>query len=249
MVKKIRFSIANGLFRDKESLKAIAFALFLYHVHGNNVVKRCTRNKLAAITGVHVKTIEKRVNTLLRLGYAKTEGSSLVLLSIVSKHSERNINITNICYDSLKDVEKSLYAVLLCIIQSHKDFCKRTILQAQNSRRYNDVKKARASQRRYGYGSSFCDFGLSYRRIAQKMGVSLKTAFMYVKYAVEKGFVSMQKHFLATFMPNVRKYPVPGYKFTTDNYAYNVGANTYTITCDIFGGGTACASRARKAWY
>lgn len=75
---------------------------------------------------------------------------------------------------------------------------------------------------------------MSYKRIARKFGVSLKTAFGYVRYAVEKGFVMLQNHFCATFMPKVGGYPVPGYMFTTRNYAYNVTSNTYTIISKIF---------------
>lgn len=249
MVKKLRYSIANSLFRGKQSLKAIAFVLFFYHKYGQNVLKNWSHNKLATITGIHAYTIKKRLNTLRQLGYINIEGSSLIFRSVVSKHTERNINITDICYDTIKDVEKSLYAILLCIIQSRKDFCRRTILQARNSRRADVVKKARAIKRKYGYSESYREKGLSYKRIARKFGVSLKTAFDYVKYAVERGFVSLQSHFYSTFMPGVGRYPVPGYRFTTRNYAYNVAANTYSITSNIFSLMTPRASHgAHNAW-
>lgn len=234
MVKNLRYNIANSLFRDKASLKAIALLLFFYHKHKKNVLKNWSVNKVANITGVHAYTIKKRINTLIQLDLAKIEGSSLVFLSVVSKHKDRNINIKDICYDTIKDVEKSLYAILLCIIQSRKDFCKRTILQAREARQVSVVKKARALKRKYGYGDIYDEKGLSYKRIARKFGVSLKTAFGYVRYAVEKGFVMLQNHFCATFMPKVGGYPVPGYMFTTRNYAYNVTSNTYTIISKIF---------------
>lgn len=234
MVKNLRYNIANSLFRDKASLKAIALLLYFYHKHNKNVLKNWSVNKVADITGVHAYTIKKRINTLIQLGFAKIEGSSLVFLSVVSKHKDRNINITDICYDTIKDVEKSLYAILLCIIQSHKDFCKRTILQAREARQISVVKKARALKRKYGYGDSYNEKGLSYKRIARNFGVSLKTAFNYVRYAVEKGFVALQSHFHSTLMPKVGGYPVPGYMFTTHNFAYNVTSNTYTIISKIF---------------
>ena len=113
MVKNLRYNIANSLFRDKASLKAIALLLFFYHKHKKNVLKNWSVNKVANITGIHAYTIKKRINTLIQLGLAKIEGSSLVFLSVVSKHKDRNINITDICYDTIKDVEKSLYAILL----------------------------------------------------------------------------------------------------------------------------------------
>nr|DAL49036.1 MAG TPA_asm: hypothetical protein [Caudoviricetes sp.] len=33
MVKNLRYNIANSLFRDKASLKAIALLLYFYHKH------------------------------------------------------------------------------------------------------------------------------------------------------------------------------------------------------------------------
>lgn len=234
MVKNIRYSIINGLFGDKKSLKAIALLLFLYRKTGQNVICRWSYNKIAAITGAHTSTVKKRVETLVQMELVHFEGSTLVFRSVVSRHSDRNINIKNIKYDSLRDVEKSLYAILLCVIQARKDFCKRTIRQAQESRQYKVVKKARALIRRCGWGDSYCEHGLSYRGIAKKLGCSIKTAFDYVRFAVEKGFVLLENHFLRSFMKNVNKYPVPGFTFTTNNYAYKVSANTYTVLCDIF---------------
>ena len=234
MIRNIRYSITNKLFRDKKSLKAISLLLFFYHKYEGNVLKNWSINKIASVTGVNAMTVKKRINTLLDNGYAKIEGNSLILLSVVSKHKDRNINISNICYDTIKDVEKSLYAVLLCIIQAHKDFCKRTILQAKNAKNAKTLRMARSLKRKYGYSETYDERGLSYRRIALNLGISLKTAFDYVKYAVKKGFVNVQSHFLRLFTPNVNRYPIEEYTFTTDNYAYIVTPNTYTIINNIF---------------
>ncbi len=234
MIRNIRHSIINGLFRDKKSLKAIALLLYIYYKTERNTLRHWSYNKIATITGTHPATIKKRLDTLNKIGLACFEGDAIVFRSVVSRHTDRNINISSIKYDTLKDVEKSLYAILLCIIQARKDFCKRTIRQAHESRQYKVVKKARTLIRRCGWGNSYCEFGLSYKGIAQKMGISLKTAFDYVQFAVKRGFVALENHFCAIFMKNVNKYPVQGYTFTTDNYAFNVSANTYTILCDIF---------------
>lgn len=234
MIKKLRLNIASSLFGDTASLKAIAFVLFFYHKHQGNVLKRWSYNKLKEITGVHPVSIKKRVQSLREMGYVKEENGSLVFLSVVSKHIERNINISEICYDTIKDVEKSLYAVLLCIVQSRKDFCKRTIRQAHNARQYDVVKKAMSVARKYGWTGSYVEKGLSYKRIATFLSVSLKSAFEYVKYAVKKGFLLVENHLKPTYIHNVNHYPIPGYCFTTKNYAYTVGANTYSITSKLF---------------
>lgn len=234
MIKNIRHSIVNGLFGDKTSLKAVALLLFIYHKTGQNVVKRWSYNKIAKYAGVHHRTIEKRLATLSDMGLAQVEGSSLVFRSVVSKHADRNINIGDVKYGTLKDVEKSLYAILLCLIQTRKEFCKRTIRQAHESRQFSVVKKARNLLRKYGWGSSYCERGLSYKGIARKLGISVKTAFDYVRFAVERGFILLENHFNSTLIRNVNHYPIPGFTFTTSSYGFSVSANTYTILSHIF---------------
>jgi hypothetical protein len=95
MVKNLRYNIANSLFRDKASLKAIALLLFFYHKHKKNVLKNWSVNKVANITGVHAYTIKKRINTLIQLKLAKIEGSSLVFLSVASETKFKAIRNNN----------------------------------------------------------------------------------------------------------------------------------------------------------
>lgn len=229
MIKKIRHSIALRMFRDKKFLKAIALVLLYHAKTNNNICRDFTINKLRAITGASATTIRERLKTLRERGLAKIEGGTLVFSSITSKHAERNQRVDNVAYDSLANVEKSLYATLICMLQSRKDFIHRAFLLAQNSHDVNIIKRAKCIIRKYAKGEKYTEFGLSYQKIAKKLGVSIKSAFDYVKFAIAKKLISCQNHFERKILKGVNHYPVPGYTFTTMNFAYLVKANTYTI--------------------
>lgn len=217
------------MFRDKKFLKAIALVL-LYHAKANDSkCKKYTVGKLRKITGASYCAIRARVKTLQDYDLARIEDGNLIFASITSKHRERNQYINNVSYKNLAEVEKSLYAILVCILQSRKDYIHRAFLLSESSHNPKTIKKAKRILRKYARGEKFTELGLSYRTIAQKLGVSIKTAFTYVKHAVLHKFISLQNHFSRRFLQNVNFYPVPGYTFTTRNYAYLVYANTYTI--------------------
>ena len=229
MINKIRYKLCNTLFGNKELLKAIALVLYSYHVNKTNVIKKYNAHKLSVLTKVSHKTVEKRVKTILDNGFASIEKGNLIFKSIVSKHKERNISLDKVNFASLKDVEKSLYGILLVIIQSRKDFCKSTIRRATDGRNYKEVKSAKLMLRKCCYKSEYREFGLSYHRIADFFGVSISSAFSYVRYAIKQGMIRMSRNFKSFYLPSVNKREVYGFTFTTKNYGYLIGANIYNI--------------------
>lgn len=58
----------------------------------------------------------------------------------VSKHPKRNIRLAKIAYGKVKDIERSLQAILVAVMQIRKDFAKRTILTAHNGINFFDMK-------------------------------------------------------------------------------------------------------------
>lgn len=229
MIRNLRNSIAIQMFRDKKFLKAIAFVLLYHEITNSNICKDYSVSKLCALTGVHSSTIKKRLQTLKDRGFVKIEAGTLVFLSITSKHKDRNKKLNNVSYKNLSEIEKSLYAMLVCILQERKDFIHRAFLDAKYSTDYKTVKRAKQKIRKYARGEKFSEKGISYQTIAKKIGVSVKSAFDYVKFAVVNGFLTKFNHFKRTFYKNINYYPLEGYTFTTRNYAYNVGANTYVV--------------------
>ena len=129
-----------------------SYAQCLLHLR---VIKDFSVNKLVTLLGIHAHTVKKRLRVLFDCSLASLEGENLVLRSVVSKHAKRNVKLgeRKMDYSSLKCVEYSLQAILVIVIQSRKDFAKRTIRNAHgDSRDYKVVKSARSASRKFGYG-------------------------------------------------------------------------------------------------
>ena len=220
------------MFNNKELLKAIAMCLLIRKKLGSNVLKNYSINKLVNLLGAHARTIKKRIRVLSQYGLLTIEGKALVLRSIVSNHAKRNVKLgeRKVEYSSLKSVEYSLQAILVVVIQSRKDFAQRTIRNAHGaSHDYKVVKAARDAARKFGYGFEYKENGLSYKTIARRLGVSVKTAVEIVKFAVKRTILKKTTHSIATYMQSVCGMEVYGYTFTTRNYGYKVLANSYSV--------------------
>lgn len=220
------------MFNNKELLKAIAMFLLIRKRLGSNILKDYSTNKLVSIIGAHARTIKNRMCVLRQYGLVSVVGKTLMLRSIVSKHAKRNVKLgeRKMEYSSLKSVEYSLQSILVVVIQNRKDFAKRTIRNAHGaSHDYKVVKSARDAARRFGYGFEYVEKGLSYKTIAKKLGVCIKTAVEIVKFAVKRTILKKETHSIATYMQSVCGREVYGYTFTTRNYGYNILANTYSV--------------------
>lgn len=232
MNKNLRRRLVAEMFGNKELLKAIALLLLLRKRLGASCIKNYSINRLVSITGAHASTIKKRIRVLSQYGLVSVVGDVLCLRSIVSKHAKRNVRLggRKMEYSSLKSVEYSLQAILVAQIQIRKDFAKRTIRNAHGaSHDYKVVKAARDVARKFGYGFEYVERGLSYRTIAKKLGVSVKSAVKIIKFAEIRAILKKTTHFISQYLPSVGYMEVEGYTFTTRNYGYNVLANTYSV--------------------
>lgn len=220
------------MFGNKVLLKAIAMFLLIRKRLGSNILKDYSVNKLVNLLGAHARTIKKRMHVLAQYGLVTIVGKTLMLRSVVSKHAKRNVKLgeRKMEYSSLKSVEYSLQAILVVVVQSRKDFAKRTIRNAHgDSHDFNVVKAARDAARKFGYGFEYKENGLSYKTIARRLGVSIKTACEIVKFAVKRTILKKTTHSIATYMQSVCGMKVYGYTFTTRNYGYKVLANSYSV--------------------
>lgn len=229
MNKNLRYRLALEMFGSNNLLKAVAMSLLVRKRTNTNIVKDFTINKLASITGMHATTVKKRLHTLKEYGLASYHGKNLVFRSLVSKHKQRNIRLAKIAYGKVKDIERSLQAILVAIIQMRKDFAKRTILTAHNGRNAKQVKRAQKLSRRYKWGFDYVERGLGYKKIAKTLGVCKATATKIVNYAIGRSILKKQTHYEYTFMPGVNYRYVEGFTFTTKNYGFVVKANTYEV--------------------
>ena len=220
------------MFGNKELLKAIAMFLLIRKRLGSNILKDYSINKLVNLLGAHACTIKKRMHVLAQYGLVTIVGKTLMLRSVVSKHAKRNVKLgeRKMEYSSLKSVEYSLQAILVVVVQSRKDFAKRTIRNAHGaSHDFNVIKAARDAARKFGYGFEYKENGLSYKTIARRLGVSVKTAVEIVKFAVKRTILKKTTHSIATYMQSVCGMELYVYTFTTRNYGYKVLANSYSV--------------------
>lgn len=231
MNKNLRYRLAIEMFRSGKLLKAIAMSLLVRKRVKGNVIKDFTINKLVSITGMHATTIKKRLSTLKEHGLVSYHGKGLVFRSLVSKHKQRNVRLAKMAYGKVKDVERSLQAILVALMQIRKDFVKRTILTAHNGRNAKEVKRAQKLSRRYKWGNDYVERGLGYGKIAKALNICKATAVKVIKFATKRAILGKKNNYDWYFMPGVNYLDMKeyGYTFTTKNHACVVRANTYTV--------------------
>lgn len=223
------------MYRRADVLKAFALALFIKNTIKSSTINDFSYNKLHIITGLHITTLKKRIETLKKLNLISYEGRNkqhLCIKSIISNRERRNYNIQDINFNSVKDIEDSLYIYLFVEIQRRKDFVKHTIEAAHNGHDLKTIKRAKRLCRRYGYDEKYHEFGLSYKTIAKKLGICIQKAFRIVKLAVEWGFVKKYKRIEQIYCRGIKKFSKylegDATFFTKDN-AYIVLANAYSL--------------------
>lgn len=229
MNKNLRYRFALEMFRSNNLLKAIALSLLVRKRTNTNIVKNFTYNKLATITGMHPDTIKKRLQTLKNYDLVSLNGKNLTFRSLVSRHKNRNIRLAKIAYNTIKDVERSLQAILVATIQLRKNFAKRTIRIAHDGKKNKEIKAAIKISRRYKWGHDYVEYGLGYKKIAKTLNCCKVTAEKIVKFAQKIKILKKFKHFERIFLPNINFNEYEGCTFTTKNYGYIIKANTYEI--------------------
>ena len=235
MNKYLRYRFVEEMFGSVKLLKAIAMSLLVKYRTKTNIIKDFTYNKLAAITGMHPDTIKKRLRTLREYGLVSMSGNKLVFRSLVSRHKRRNVRIAKMKFAKIKDVERSLQAILVATIQLRKEFAKRAIRTAHNGRSFKEVKSAQKLSRRYKWGNEYVERGLGYKKIAKALNICKATAVKIVKFAVKRAVLKKTTHYNYTFLPGINYYnPNNEYTFVTRNYGYKVGANTYEVAPCLF---------------
>jgi hypothetical protein len=220
--------------------KALAFAVFLkFKLGRSSMMRNYSINKIHTLTGISATTINKYMPVLIENGWVRFDGKNqqhLIVCKLASHADNRNICIDKFCYDSYKDVYRSLRAFLALIIQSHKDFIKRTIQIATDPQKGQNCKAARKLVKRLvrqgilrDVYSTYKEYGLSLKRIAKETGNCVRTAYNTMKYAISKGWTEKQHHFEQVFAPKIHYMCIDGYTFATRNNLYKVYANTYEL--------------------
>ena len=238
---KVRRRILNEIKGQPMQQKALAFAVYLkFKVGRDSIVKDFSINKIRKITGLSATTINKYLPILLQNGWASICGSTkkhLVISRLASNTNNRNVCIDRFCFKSFKDVYNSIRSFLVILIQARKDFIKRTIQIATNPQVGENFKAARKTMKRLVRegiirDGEYKEYGMSLKRIAKETGNCVRTAQRAIQYAIDKGWVTKQRHQEQVFAPKTNYYLPYGYTFSTKNNIYRIYANTYELsTC------------------
>lgn len=233
---KVRAKIIFQMYRNKDVLKAIALSVYIKNHTTSSLVKNWSINKVVSLTGMGASTIKKRLQTLRNLDLIEEVGSHLLFKRLKSGCNRKNIDITSLLSNRVKDIEKSLWAFLIVLIQRQKDYVNLKLQRVHKARTLKEVKDAVHESKFYGWHSRFVDNGLSYIGIARKLGVCLKTAFEIVRYGIAKGFFRKVSHFFCFGTKgagNLKEIPDNFTFISKKGNLYDVKANSY-ILCSKF---------------
>lgn len=232
------------MYRNSELRKAIAFSLFIKTKVKSSAVPRWTVNKLHDITGVSALAIRKRLATLRAYGLVEETGAQkrcLVFKSLKSHTSHRNTEIKEIIFthndkstknahaQNVKFIEDILAVTLMMEIQNHKNYAKQMIRQSKQPKGIKELKDARKACNHYGYGINFSDNGISYRYIAQKLGICVQTAFNIVEFGVRNHILHKSRNIQKRFLSCVKYMEdmLSNYTYIRNNIIYKISANRY----------------------
>lgn len=246
-IMEIKRRILMDLCKSKELRKAVAFSLYIKEYCSISIISEYSVHKMRLLTGVSPTAIEKRVEMLVAFGLAEFVGKKkdiLVLRTLKSNTKHRNVTLAdNDKYKTLDNSKKNKKAQyvkhvddLLCIymiveIQKHKDYACRTIQQRENPKNAKELKESRRTCNRAGWYSSFRDNGLSYKTIAERIGVCMQKAVNLVKSAIFYHILAKQKNVRKKYCAGSRYIQdlLVNYTFILNDYVYKISANTYRV--------------------
>ena len=120
-------------------------------------------------------------------------------------------------------------------IQTRKDFA-RHFSSVDDVSSLKELKHRRQVSKSYGFKCKYCERGLSYKGIARRLGVSLKTAFDTVSYAIGQKLVKKERHIQQVVLKGAKRLffsfldsGLNDNVFVSNNCLYFCYANTYTI--------------------
>lgn len=239
---KIRRQLLFWAIGNKTNIKAVSLLIVLKNRLGKtSSLCNASQNKIASVCGVSPNTIKSYMPIWERLGLVEWRGKNhdvFVINKLCSRTNHRNVDISRIDMSNFWKVYNGLRSFMFLVFLSCKDLVKRMIRTATDSEDLSEVKKARKFCNRYakrekGKDFEYKEYGISLRKIGQKLGFCKRTAESIVNYAVKRYWCRKNKNIDWTFMPGVNRMYVEGFTFTTKNYGFVVMANTYTLNRNI----------------
>ena len=151
-----------------------------YNVSGRDYVK------ISHVVKASYNTVKKYVDLCISKGYIQDNNGTLIISSMRSKHNEHNFDICDgFLYEedyTLKNVEKELRYALVANVIKKKQFIRRLLIERENVKNVEELKKINRKIRYYGIEKQYKDTGITLKKFAKETGMSEKTVIKYLKY-------------------------------------------------------------------
>lgn len=249
---KIHFKFIEQMLKDSDVVKALALAIYVKMSAVSSTVNRCTVNKMHELTGLHSKTVKKRMKTLQKMGLLRCDqNNNVTFLTLQSSCKKRNVLFDFTKYKSVSELEYALYSLLLKDVLSKKEYMKKEIDEIKNIETPANASESRSIKSRikklrkniYKHRNTtglsiteeeYKEYGISYDTIAKKLGVCRQKAVEIVKFALKYCLITKEKRVEQMYMKDVGicsifVFPdgLPRGFFCTKNNIYKVFANIY----------------------
>ena len=203
-MKSIRRRIINEIAGSPQKQKAVAFALLLKDkTNDSSVIRNFTIYKIHKLTcdtngkgGMSYRTIRKYLEVLIKMGYAEIKDDNLFIKKMASSSKHRNFDISAFKINRNKDVYNQIRELLFLVIQAQKDFFKSLLRLRKDPPKGTDYKKVRRLCKKCcdNPNAEYEEYGLSYNKIAMKIGCCARTAFEVVKRAIGRKWCTKENH-------------------------------------------------------
>lgn len=234
-MKKISRKIYQVNVANTKVLKAISLLVFCKKVLPSSTLSNFSYNKLHLITGLHINTLKKRIKILNDMELIQRVGKynqHLLFCNVRDKNS--NVIIDRISFETVESVYNGLLAMFIVEKQRQKEYVRQLIASKNNPKTNEELKVAKRICRKRGY-TAFNDYGISYKFIAKKLGVSLNKVAEIIKYAVDRCMIFKQKHIESVLYLENEAKKCLGYigdsrnVFASKSNVFHAYANTYSI--------------------
>lgn len=204
-------------------------------------IHQYTLNKLCRATGISHRTAEKYERWLLELGFIHFEGTDInkvmIVNSIASHTTNRNINIKLMDLSSFFSAYRSLQSFIFIRIQHNKNYI-RQLLQAKNNpdcpETFRNARRKVRNLVKQGVLKSadtkYKELGLSLSRIAKEIGCCVRTSQRVTGFAENKGWIEKVHRFTWFNAPNIYYMEVEGFTFSTRHRLCIVQPNLYVLS-------------------
>ena len=187
MVTRIKRSTYSKAIDDRESLKAIAFAIRAKNVHQKSVFKDWSYERLGAAIGCSKNTARTRIKKLMEMGLVELKNEKghpyLVFKKLRSAKihtryhgfcypKNKDVVIERIDASNLKSIETGLQALVIVEIEKQKEWYKHRPIRVRG-------KIARSTR---WNNPSFHDFGISRETLTARIHCSNKTLTRIISY-------------------------------------------------------------------